>query len=47
MNELLLNIVNKIKEEYVNSSFASCVTCIASFALWIFHIGHNIFAICG
>jgi len=47
MNEVLLNIVNKIKEKYVNSSFASCVTCIASFVLWVFHIGHDIFAIGG
>jgi hypothetical protein len=45
MNEVLLNIVNKIKEKYVNSSFASCVTCIASFVLRMFHIGHDIFAI--
>jgi hypothetical protein len=39
MNEVLLNIVNKIKEKYVNSSFASFVSCIASFILSMFHIG--------
>jgi hypothetical protein len=47
MNEVLLNIVNKIKEKYVNSSFVSCVICIASFVFWMFHIGHDIFAIGG
>jgi hypothetical protein len=47
MNEALWNIVNKIKKKYVNFSFALCVTCIASFVLWIFHIGHDIFVIGG
>jgi hypothetical protein len=44
MIDVLPNIVKKTKEKYVLPSLTSCVTCTTSFNLWMFHGGHDTFA---
>ncbi len=44
MNEVLLNIVTKIKEKYVFPTLVSYITCTTSFDMWMLHASYDAFA---
>lgn len=42
-NEIFPSVVNKTMDKYVIPFIASWITCIISFDLWIFRVGHDTF----
>ncbi len=44
VNEMLPNVVETTREKYVLPTFASCITCIASFDLWMSRAKYDIFS---
>jgi len=44
VNEMLPSVVETTREKYVLLVLASCITCIASFDLYMSHARHDIFA---
>ncbi len=44
MNEVLLDIVTKIKEKYVFPTLVSCITCTTFFDMWMLHVSNDTFA---
>jgi GTP-dependent phosphoenolpyruvate carboxykinase len=44
LNVMFPSVVNKTMDKYLIPSFTSWITYIISFDLWIFHVGHDTFA---
>ncbi len=42
-NEIYPSVVNKTMDKYVIPFIVSWITCIVSFDLWIFCVGHDTF----